>query len=429
MLATKESDKVSMDVFENLESEVRSYSRSFPTVFEKAKGYKLWDTNGKEYIDFFAGAGTINYGHNNESMKELLIQYIKDDSITHSLDMATIARGEFLQKFSETILQPRGMDYKVMFPGPTGTNSVESALKLARKVTGRTNIMSFSNGFHGMTIGSLAITGNGAKRAGAGIPLSHTVSMPFDNSFSEIDSLTYIEQYLDDNGNEVDLPAAIILETVQGEGGINAASKEWLQGIEKIARQYELLLIVDDIQAGCGRTGSFFSFEHAGIEPDIICLSKAIGGYGLPMSLTLMKRKYDKWKPAEHNGTFRGNNLAFVAATEALSYWENDTFSKEVQEKASLLSNFINNIVSEYPELKAEARGRGLMQGVACQVDDISEKICGEAFNRGLLMETSGPNDEVFKFLPPLIIDETGLKKGFAIIEESIKAVIKKEIK
>jgi len=429
MLATKESDKVNMDVFENLESEVRSYSRSFPTVFEKAKGYKLWDTKGKEYIDFFAGAGTLNYGHNNEAMKELLIEYITNDSITHSLDMATVARGEFLKKFSETILKPRGMDYKVMFPGPTGTNSVESALKLARKITGRTNIMSFSNGFHGMTIGSLAITGNGAKRAGAGIPLSHSISMPFDDSFSEIDSLTYIDQYLKDNGNEVDLPAAIILETVQGEGGINAASKEWLKGIEKIAHQYNTLLIVDDIQAGCGRTGTFFSFEHAGIEPDIICLSKSIGGYGLPMSLTLMKRNYDKWQPAEHNGTFRGNNLAFVAATEALSYWENDSFTNEVLGKAKLLSTLTNEITEKYPQIKGETRGRGLMQGIACDIDGVSEKICREAFNRGLLMETSGPNDEVFKFLPPLIIDEVGLKKGFAIIEESIKAVIKKEIK
>src|SRR5690625_1731668 len=362
-------------------------------------------------------------------MKDLLIEYIQNDSITHSLDMATTARGEFLQKFSETILQPRKMDYKVMFPGPTGTNAVESALKLARKITGRTNIMSFSNGFHGMTIGSLAITGNGTKRAGAGIPLSYTVSMPFDESFSEIDSLTYIKQYLNDNGNEVDLPAAIILETVQGEGGINAASKKWLQGIEKIARQYNMLLIVDDIQAGCGRTGNFFSFEHAGMNPDIICLSKSIGGYGLPMALTLMKRKFDIWKPAEHNGTFRGNNLAFVAATEALSYWENDSFTNEILEKAKLLSSFTSKITEKYPQIKGETRGRGLMQGVACHVDGLSEKICRESFERGLLMETSGPNDEVFKFLPPLTIDEEGLNEGFSIIEQSIKAVIKKEIK
>src|SRR5690625_160675 len=365
MLSTKESTAVKMDVFEKLESDVRSYSRSFPTVFEKAKGYRVWDTKGKQYIDFFAGAGTLNYGHNNDTMKQLLIDYIKNDSITHSLDMATTARGEFLQKFSEVILQPRKMDYKVMFPGPTGTNAVESALKLARKITGRTNIMSFSNGFHGMTIGSLSITSNGAKRAGAGVPLNHAISMPFDHAYENTDSLAFIEHYLTDL-NEVELPAAVILETVQGEGGINAASFSWLQKIEKIARKYKMLLIVDDIQAGCGRTGTFFSFEDAQIEPDIVCLSKSIGGYGLPMAIMLMKRQYDQWEPGEHNGTFRGNNLAFVAAKEALSYWENNDFSMEIQEKASILELFIQKMINRYPALKGQARGRGMMQGIAC---------------------------------------------------------------
>src|SRR5699024_9116419 len=260
----------------------------------------------KEDIDVFGGAGTLNYGHNNDAMKQLLMEYIESDNITHSLDMATIARGNFLKKFDEIILRPRNLDYKVMFSGPTGTNAVESALKLARKVTGRTTIMSFSNAFHGMTIGSLSITGNASKREGAGIPLTHSVSMPFDNYNSTADSLSLIESYLENSGSGVDLPAGIIVETVQGEGGINAASMEWLQGIEKIARRFGILLIVDDIQAGCGRTGTFFSFEPARIKPDIVCLSKSLGGYGLPMSITLFKKEHDVWEPGEHNGTFRG---------------------------------------------------------------------------------------------------------------------------
>lgn len=425
MTITSEVPKVKMETFNQYESEVRSYSRSFPTVFTKAKGYKLWDTDEKEYIDFFAGAGTLNYGHNNDAMKTLLIDYIEKDSITHSLDMATVARGTFLQKFNDIILQPRNLEYKVMFPGPTGTNAVESALKLARKKTGRTTIMSFTNAFHGMTIGSLSITGNESKRKGAGIPLTHSISMPFDQYNAKTDSLSLIESYLENGGSGIDLPAGIIVETVQGEGGINAASDEWLKGIEKIAKKFGILLIVDDIQAGCGRTGTFFSFERAGIEPDIVCLSKSIGGYGLPMSLTLFKKELDIWEPGEHNGTFRGNNLAFVAATEALSYWETDTFAKEVEEKADLLSEFIRTLVKKYPELKAEPRGRGLMQGVACQEEGIAEKICHAAFERGLLMETSGPKDEVFKFLPPLIIDKAGLQKGFQIIEDSLKTVLK----
>lgn len=425
MTTVTEDPNITMDVFDEHESEVRSYSRSFPTVFKKAKGYKLWDTDDKEYIDFFAGAGTLNYGHNNDAMKQLLIEYIESDSITHSLDMATIARGTFLKKFDEVILRPRNLDYKVMFPGPTGTNAVESALKLARKITGRTNIMSFTNAFHGMTIGSLSITGNAAKREGAGIPLTHSVSMPFDKYNSKADSLSLIESYLENSGSGVDLPAAIIVETVQGEGGINAASVEWLQGIEKVSRRFGILLIVDDIQAGCGRTGTFFSFEPAKINPDIVCLSKSLGGYGLPMSITLFKKEHDVWEPGEHNGTFRGNNLAFIAATEALTYWENDNLSQEVDNKAELMHEFTKKISNEYPQLKAEPRGRGMMQGVACHVDGIAGKICEEAFQRGLLMETSGPKDEVFKFLPPLIIDEDGLKKGFDIIEDSIKAILK----
>lgn len=417
---------MNMEIFSNYESEVRSYSRNFPTVFTKAKGYKLWDTDGKEYIDFFAGAGTLNYGHNNDSMKKLLLEYIENDHITHSLDMASTARGDFLKKFNEVILEPRKMDFKVMFPGPTGTNAVESALKLARKVKKRTNIMSFTNAFHGMTIGALAVTGNAAKRGGAGIPLANAVSMPFDKFISTEESLNLVEKYLENESSGVDLPAAIILETVQGEGGINAASKEWLQGIEKIARKFDILLIIDDIQAGCGRTGTFFSFEEAGIEPDIVTLSKSLGGYGLPMAITIFKRELDVWNPGEHNGTFRGNNLAFVAATEALSYWENDDLGNHVKEMAKILHKFVDNVVENYPELNAEPRGRGLMQGIACHVDGIASEITSAAFERGLIMETSGADDEVVKFLTPLIIDEAGLKAGLEILEEAIQVALEK---
>ncbi|HAP93692.1 MAG TPA: diaminobutyrate--2-oxoglutarate transaminase, partial [Desulfotomaculum sp.] len=316
-----------MKVFDELESQVRSYCRSFPTVFTKAKGYKLWDTRGREFIDFFAGAGALNYGHNNPGMKEKMLEYIAGDGIMHGLDMATGAKEKFLKRFHEVILKPRKLNYKVMFPGPTGTNAVESALKLAHKVTGRESVISFTNAFHGMTLGSLSVTGNAFKRQGAGLSLSHTVFMPFDNYLGEgVDTANYIERFLENNGSGVSLPAAIILETVQGEGGINVASFDWLKKVEKICRTRGILLIVDDIQAGCGRTGPFFSFEPAGIKPDIVCLSKSISGCGLPLALTLIDPEFDIWAPGEHNGTFRGNNLAFVTATEALTYWEDDTF-------------------------------------------------------------------------------------------------------
>lgn len=414
-----------MKTFEELESAVRSYSRGWPTVFEKAKGYRLWDTDGKEYIDFFAGAGALNYGHNNADMQEKLIEYIEQDGILHSLDMGTTPRKEFLEKFQEIILKPRELDYKIMFPGPTGTNTVESALKIARKVTQRQTVISFTNAFHGMTIGSLSVTGNSFKRKGAGIPLNHSVSMPFDQFMENQETLAYLESYLEESGSGLDLPAAVILETVQGEGGINAARIEWLQKVEEICRRFDILLIVDDVQAGCGRTGTFFSFEPAGIKPDIVCLSKSIGGAGLPMAITLIKPEYDQWEPGEHNGTFRGNNLAFITATEALNYWVTDDFSNHIHERAAELKAAIQSIIENYPELNGEARGRGLMQGIAVNVEGLATKICSEAFERGLIVETSGPKDEVVKFLPPLMIDEEGLSKGLSILEDSIKEVLK----
>ncbi|WP_369974657.1 diaminobutyrate--2-oxoglutarate transaminase [Paraliobacillus sp. X-1268] len=417
-----------MKIFDDLESEVRSYVRSFPTIFTKTKGYKMWDKQGKEYIDFFSGAGALNYGHNNDKMKKKLIEYIESDGITHSLDMASTAKVDFLETFRDVILKPRDLDYKIMFPGPTGTNTVESALKLARKVTGRTDIISFTNGFHGMTIGSLSVTGNSMKRKGAGIPLQNVVTMPYDNYVDDDHSIEYLERFLEDSGSGVAIPAAIILETVQGEGGINAASFEWLKKIETVCKRWGILLIVDDVQAGVGRTGTFFSFEPAGIKPDIVCLSKSLSGYGLPFAVTLVQPEIDKFAPGEHNGTFRGNNHAFVTATAALDYWRDDALENNVKVKSQTIIDFLETMVEKYPELKGEVRGRGFMVGVASEVEGLSNKIAAKAFELGLIMETSGPNDEVFKLFPALNIDDEGLNKGLEILEASIKSVVKKPV-
>lgn len=411
-----------LTVFDQLESEVRSYCRHFPAVFTKASGHTLWDRQGKAYLDFFAGAGALNYGHNPPGIKEKLIEYLRQDGITHSLDMATDAKETLLTRFRDVILAPRGLDYKVMFPGPTGTNAVESALKLARKVTGRTSVWSFTNGFHGMTIGSLSVTGNRRKRNGAGTPLPHAVSMPYDGYMGpDTDTARYLERLLEDEGSGVSLPAAMILETVQGEGGLHAASESWLRRIEALCRTHNILLIVDDVQAGCGRTGPFFSFETAGIRPDIVCLSKSIGGYGLPLALTLFKPELDIWGPGEHNGTFRGNNLGFVAAAEALRYWEDDGLRRAVEAKAAAVRAFLEHLVGAYPFLQGEVRGKGLMQGIAVKADGLAERICARAFARGLIMETSGPNSKVVKVMPPLTIGEKELEQGLSILEESVK--------
>lgn len=414
-----------MKTFDRMESEVRGYCRSFPTVFTKATGHTLIDEKGRRFIDFFAGAGALNYGHNNPILRDRLLEYIASDGITHSLDLFTTAKRQFLETLEKVILQPRGMDYKVMFPGPTGTNAVEAALKLARKVTGRTNVIGFTNGFHGMTLGSLALTGNGGKRAGAGVPLSNTTHMPFCGYFgTEADTIEMLENYVMDTSSGIDAPAAIVLETVQAEGGVNVATREWLQRLAKVAQKIGALLVVDDIQVGCGRTGPFFSFEPAGISPDIICLSKSLSGYGLPMAITLMKPEHDQFTPGEHNGTFRGHNPAFVTATAALeTFWTSNDLAKKVNRDAATLRDVMLSVAEE---CDAEVRGRGLIQGIEFQDHSLAVKISQAAYERGLIIETAGRNDEVLKALPPLTIDEKGFQEGLEIMEASARAVLKR---
>ncbi|OGG56158.1 MAG: diaminobutyrate--2-oxoglutarate transaminase [Candidatus Handelsmanbacteria bacterium RIFCSPLOWO2_12_FULL_64_10] len=414
-----------LKTFERLESEVRGYSRSFPAVFEKARGAFLFDEEGREYIDFLCGAGTLNYGHNNPILKRKVIEYLLGDGLIHGLDMASTAKRRFLETFEAAILWPRGLKYKIQFPGPTGTNAVEAALKLARKVTGRTTVVSFTNGFHGVSLGSLAATGNTFFREGAGVALNQTAFMPYDGYLGEgVDTLEYFRRFLADQSSGLDHPAAVIVETVQGEGGVNVASFEWLRGLERLCREFDVLLIVDDIQMGCGRTGAFFSFEEAGLKPDMVTLSKSLSAYGLPLSALLIRPDLDLWRPGEHSGTFRGNNLALVAATEALNhYWCDGDFSRRVCQKARLLRERLERIVERYPEA-VSVRGRGLVQGLVCAVPEQGKQISRAAFEKGLIVETSGAEGQVVKLLPPLVIEESKLKDGLEILEQSVSEVL-----
>jgi diaminobutyrate-2-oxoglutarate transaminase len=339
--------------------------------------------------------------------------------------MFSAAKGRFLERFQEVVLAPREMDYKVQFTGPTGTNAVEAALKLARKVTGRHNVIAFTNGFHGMTLGALAATGNAMKRGGAGLPLGHVTRMPFDGYLGDgVDTLDYLEAMLDDAGSGVDLPAAAILETIQAEGGVKLASFDWLRRLKSILDRHGVLLIVDDIQVGCGRTGPFFSFEPAGIEPDMICLSKSLSGFGLPFALVLLKPEHDLWQPGEHNATFRGHNLAFVTATAALDYWRDDTLSKAVVAKAELARERLEELITLDPRAAGEVLGRGLIQGVAFEDRSLASAISAAAFRRGVIIETAGVDDQVLKLLPPLTIPDEALTAGIATLRESLEAVL-----
>ncbi len=414
-----------INIFTKIESNVRSYCRSFPVVFTKSIRHQIFDSNGNVYIDFLSGAGSLNYGHNNPRLKQVLIDYIQQNGISHSLDLHTEAKGQFLKCFDEIILKPRNLDYKVMFPGPTGTNAVEAAMKLARKVTGRKTIIHCKNSFHGVTLGSLSVTANPKYRKVSGNPLTNTYSIPFvcqfDQTVQELDSFRPILNSLDIN----EKPAAIILETVQGEGGINVANLSWLEKLFQYAQEQNILVIVDDIQAGCGRTGTFFSFERARLKPDLICLSKSISGYGTPMSLVLIRPDIDLWKAGEHNGTFRGNNLAFITASAALcEYWRTNEFETQVKAKGDFVTQRLEQIVTRYPRLNGKHRGLGLMHGIAYASSQTAEQISCAAFERGLIVETAGHQGEVLKLLPPLTIDSEALAKGLDILEEAIESVL-----
>ena len=409
-----------MRIIDSLESDVRSYVRSFPAVFDTAEGAILRDDQGDEYIDFFAGAGTLNYGHNHPKVTRALVKYLERNGIVHALDKATVAKLDFLQKFSDTILSPRGLDYKIQFTGPTGTNVVETALKLSRMVKQRSNIVAFTNAYHGLTMGALAVTGNDFYKDESYGARTNVAHVPYDGYFGkDVNTIDFLRKLLSDTGSGVDLPAAIIVETIQGEGGINVASFKWLKALEQLCRELDVLLIIDDIQVGNGRTGPFFSFEEAGILPDMVCLSKSIGG-GLPMAILLMRPVLDQWQPGEHTGTFRGNSLAFVASTELLNYWETDDLTKSVEYKSRIIGDTLHQLADDLPELEMNVRGRGMVWGVDMPKTGFAGEVSTRAFEKNLLVETCGNNSQVVKFLPPLIIEEDLLREGLKRFTDTV---------
>jgi len=415
-------------IFKEMESNVRYYSNLFPVVFTKAKNCQVFDDSGKKYLDFFSGAGTLNYGHNNDFLKSSIINYLYEDGIVHALDMASFAKAEFLERFQKLILRPRQYVYKVQFCGPTGTNSVEAALKLARKITKRHSVIHFTNSFHGMSLGALSVSGSYEKKKRAGIPLYHSVMMPFCCYEKDIDTISYFETYLRCIDDEKELPAAVFLETVQADGGVNVASASWLNRLYQLTIKFNILFIIDDIQVGCGRTGSFFSFSDFNIIPDIVCLSKSLSGYGLPLSVLLIKPELDLWTSGEHTGTFRGNNLSLIAASETLKvFWETDELEKDIHKKSKIIETYLSKLQETYPDLISEIRGRGMIQGIVFTKSKMAYEILNVAFERQLLIETCGKNDEVLKLLPPLTISIEELSDGLERIRKSIELFIQRK--
>ncbi|MBD0675386.1 diaminobutyrate--2-oxoglutarate transaminase [Streptomyces sp. CBMA156] len=412
-------------VFEELESEVRLYCRTFPAVFERAKGAELHTEDGRTFIDFFCGAGTLNYGHNNDAIKARVAEYLAADGITHGLDMYTVAKREFLAAFADTVLRPRGLDYKAQFTGPTGTDAVEAALKLARKQTGRTGLVAFTGAYHGMSRGSLAVTGSRRARRAGGVSGQDVTFIPYeDGPQGPFDSIGYLERLLADSSSGVDLPAAVILEPMQMEGGVYPASAGWLRALRELTERHGILLILDEIQAGCGRSGRFFCFEHAGITPDVVTLSKSLSGYGLPLSLVLFRRELDAWEPGEHTGTFRGNQMAFVAATAACELWRQDSFHTGLAAGTARLDRFRGELDGLGQGLVT--RGLGMALGIdlgAAGGPERAKRLQRHAFEQGLIVELCGRADEVVKLLPPLTVDPALLDRGLDVLRQGLQTI------
>ena len=412
------------EVFEKTESQVRSYCRKYPVEFNRAKNAELYSVDGERYIDFLAVAGSMNYGHNNPEIKAKILEYLSEDNIINALDMYTAAKEEFLSTFEEKILKPRNLEYKVMCCGPTGTNANEAALKLARKNTGRMNVIAFSGAFHGMTLGSLAMTTDRTSREGASLPLTNVTFAPYDGT---LDSIAYLKWILEDDHSGIEKPAAIFLETIQAEGGINIASVEWLKEIRRICTENDILMVCDDIQVGVGRSGHFFSFERAGIEPDIVVLSKSISGFGMPMALLLIRPDLDIFRPAEHNGTFRGNQLSFVGGTAGINYFVEHHLDQEVQRKAAIVEKFMQEEILPL-DSRLSYRGMGLMWGIDFGGVNpaFALEAVHEAFDRHLICEVAGRKDGVLKLMPPLTIPDDVLNEGLSIVKKAVIAVLKK---
>lgn len=412
-------------IFENVESNVRSYCRSFPTTFTKAKGALMYDDQGKEYIDFFAGAGALNYGHNPDYMVQKMIAYLQSDGIVHSMDMYTQPKQEFLEFFVHQILEPRGLNYKIQFSGPTGANAVEAAIKLARKNKGRQNVFAFMGAFHGMTMGSLALTTDRCSRDGAGQILPNVTHIPAPGMFPGLDTIAYIETLLTDDHSGVEKPAAIILETVQADGGINVFPAQWLQQLRELCTRHDILMIVDDIQVGNCRTGTFFSFERANIIPDMVTISKSIGGCGMPLSMVLFKPELDIWEPGQHTGTFRGNQLSLIAGKAGLEKVVADDIPSEVKRKEKLVEAFLRDEIATL-DSRIQYRGIGLMWGVDfSKFDrDMTKPLIAACFADGLIAERVGRDNTVLKLMPPLTIPDELLLKGLQILKKSLQQIL-----
>ncbi len=390
-------------------------SQSYPTVFTTASGCQLNDSDGRTYLDFVAGEGGLNYGHNNPVLKQALLKYLSENGVVQNSHLATQAQAAFGNAIQEHILKPRNLKYEVARVHADGAHAMDAALDVARHATGRSHVIAFTNASSKTLQSSMSASSDTSRVQNAARDVMH---MPYDGYLGDdIETLDLTEKYLADASSGVDAPAAFVVETVQGEG-LAGASSCWLWRLQGLAKKYQALLIVDDTHVGCGRTGTFFSFEQVGLRPDIVCLASSLSGYGLPLGSILYKAELDQWKPEERRAISQGNELALVTAGAALEeFWSTGTFSEKVQRLADRMTARMERLATC---TGCQLRGRGLIQGVAFDDPTLATRAKDEAFARGVLVGTSGANEEVLRLLPPLTITEEELDKGLDAVEEAV---------
>lgn len=405
------------------ESNARSYPRRIPLALQEAHGLYVRDTQGQLFMDCLAGAGTLALGHNHPVAIAAMRQALDAGLPLHTLDLTTPVKDRFVEDLFACLPKAFAQHARIQFCGPTGADGIEAALKLARTATGRNPILSFSGGYHGMTHGALSLMGNLGPKLALGAAMSEVQFLPYPYDYrcpfglggeAGIDAgLHYIEQLLSDPESGVLPPAAVVVEVVQGEGGVIPAPVRWLQGLRRLTRQHGVALILDEVQTGLGRTGRLFAFEHADIEPDILVLSKAIGG-GLPMAVLVYREELDTWKPGAHAGTFRGNQMAMAAGAATLRHILEENLPAHAASMGERLMGHLRRMQRDYPCI-GDVRGRGLMVGVEIvgtadggrvpPVDALLAKaIQQQCLRLGIILELGGRHGGVVRFLPPLLI-------------------------
>ena len=429
------------------ESNARSYPRRIPLALKRARGIHVEDVEGRRFIDCLAGAGTLALGHNHPVVIAAIQQVLADELPLLTLDLTTPVKDQFVQDLFGLLPAELAAEAKIQFCGPTGTDAVEAALKLVRTATGRSTVLSFQGGYHGMSQGALSLMGNlGAKRPIAGLlsngvqflPYPYDYRCPFGLGGAEgvKVNLHYLENLLKDPEAGVQLPAAVIVEAVQGEGGVIPADLDWLRGLRRITEEAGVALILDEIQSGFGRTGKMFAFEHAGIIPDVVVMSKAIGG-SLPMAVMVYRDWLDTWLPGAHAGTFRGNQMAMATGSAVMRYLKEQRLPEHAAAMGDRLREHLLILQRDYPQL-GDIRGRGLMLGVELvdpsgaldaqghppYFSKLAPVVQRECLKRGLILELGGRHGSVVRFLPPLVISAAEIDQVAEIFSKAVAAAV-----